>query len=90
MENRTIYWHENRTLAIVKEGRKYAHGLSLEADRLRVVRVPTGVELPPVLYHGKPYPITRAVKHYRPLARSPETSKAARRLFREFARGGAS
>jgi hypothetical protein len=83
-----IYWYKGKPVAVAAEGRKYLRCLSQEADGLRVIRVPRGTPMPPVLYRGREYPTARASRHFAKLSRLPGTSKTARVLLRRWREEG--
>jgi hypothetical protein len=80
-----LFWYEGKTVALVVSGRKYDSGLIIEADGLRTIKIPKGERLAPVMYHGKPYPRTRAIRAYRKVCKLPGTTKGSRKLFRRMA-----
>ena len=80
----SIYWYEGRPVAIAVEGRKHLQAIAQEADGLRVIKIPRGTRLKPVLYHGRPYPKRRASGHYGRLVRLPGTTKQARKLLKRW------
>lgn len=65
-----VYWRASdgvRTALVVERGRKWIHLIPMEDHKVRIRKVPLSEErnLTPVLYHGKPYPWNRAVKHFK-------------------------
>lgn len=74
--------------AFVKAGRKWLKVLAIDATLnggLRVWRVPTSDQqyMRPLLLRGKPYPVARALKAFRRMAKSHGVSNGAKRLLRE-------
>ena len=80
-----IVWYHNRTVAIATEGRKFLHGFVIEADGLHPIKIAKGTRLTEVLHKGEPYPKSRALRHYRRLAKLGGTTKTARKLLRRWA-----
>ena len=68
-------WHSPngyRPVLIVKRGRKHLHVLALKGGKVRVVRLAVLEEslMRPLVAQGKPYPVARAIKQVRFIARA--------------------
>ena len=74
--------------ALVKTGRKWLQVVALDAttaDGIRVWRVPKSElkYMNPLLYRGKPYPMSRGLKTFRSLGATHGITKGALKILRE-------
>lgn len=77
--------------ALVKRGRKWLQVIAMDSspdEGLRVWKVPMSDErfMEPLMSNGKPYPMARALKGFRSLAKSHGITKSAKKLLKEAAR----
>ena len=77
-----------RTALVKTRGKKWLQVVALDASQdggLRVWKVPVSDEryMTPLLFRGKPYPMTRALKTFRSLAATHGCSKAAKKFLKE-------
>lgn len=90
--HKVAYGYESAVrCAFVKEGRKWLQVVALDATvngGVRVWRVAKSEEahMIPLMRKGKPYPVKRALKGFRRMAKSHGISKGAINLLREAAR----
>lgn len=68
---------------IIDRGTKWMSIIPIESHAVRVRRVPLTEEryMTPATFNGKPYPITRAVRHYKKHAKSFGITKSAKRVL---------
>lgn len=59
--------HNAHALLVFKEGRTYLHAIALHQPPVRLVKMPIleRRHLRPLEYHGRPYPLARAVRLFR-------------------------
>ena len=74
-------WHSPtgfRVCLTISKGRKWLRTIPLDGMvRVRKLKLTEMRNMKPLLYKGKPYPLTRAFKHYRKQAKIFGTTKAA-------------
>ena len=85
MEPRLFRYRTDRgafAVMIVKEGRKFLHGVGIDKT-VKVVAVPRELSdrLSPVEYKNKPYPVRRACRRFLEAGRSLGISKGAKALI---------
>lgn len=73
-------------LIVFKRGRKMLHALALYAPPVRIVKLEKGDErhLTPLAYRGQPYPLRRALRHFREAGRNLGITKSARTVLRSL------
>lgn len=74
--------------ALVRQGKKWLQVVAIDATAeggLRVWKVPKSDEryMKPLLLNGKPYPMARALKVFRSMAKTHGITKGAKKLLRE-------
>jgi len=59
--------HNAHALLVFKTGRAYLHAIALHQPPVRLVRLPLleRAHLRPLEYHGRPYPLARALRLFR-------------------------
>lgn len=69
---------------IVERGRKWMHIIPMESHAVRIRRVRLSEErnMSPLQYKGKPYPVTRALRHFKRHAKDFGITKTAQRALR--------
>jgi len=69
---------------IVERGRKWMTIIPMESHAVRIRRVRLSEErnMSPLTYKGKPYPVRRAVKHFKHHAENFGITKTAQRALR--------
>ncbi len=77
--------------ALIKRGNKWMQVVAIDATSkggLKVWKVPMSDEkfMTPLTRNGKPYPMTRALRTFRNLAKTHGCSKAAKKLIKEATR----
>lgn len=77
-------------VVLVKAGRKWLQVVAMDAtsnEGLRVWRVPKTDEvyMTPLLHNGNPYPMSRALRVFRKLAKTHGITKGAKKLLKEAA-----
>ena len=80
--------HNAHTLLVFKEGRTFLHAIVLHHPPVRIVKLPRTERryLQPLLYKGRPYPITRAVRRIRQAGRNLGITKGAAAALRAIDR----
>jgi hypothetical protein len=71
-------------LIVVKEGRTFLHAVALFNPPVRIVKMRREElrQLRPLLYHGKSYPLARAVRRFREAGRALGITKSAAAILR--------
>ena len=77
-----------RTALVKTRGKKWLQVVALDASQdggLRVWKVPVSDAryMTPLLFRGKPYPMSRALKTFRSLAATHGITKGARKILKE-------
>lgn len=76
--------HEAHALLVVKEGRTWLHAIALHQPPVRLVKL-SKLErryLRPLQYRGRPYPLARALRHFRRAARDFGITESAAAALR--------
>lgn len=78
--------HNAHALLVFKEGRAYLHAIALHQPPVRVVKLPLleRRHLRPLEYRGRPYPLARAVRHFRRAGRVPGITDGAAAVLRSI------
>lgn len=77
--------------ALVKRGRKWLQVIAMDASPdggVKVWKVPMSDErfMKPLMHKGKPYPMKRALRIFRSMARTHGITKGAKKLLKEASR----
>lgn len=82
--------HNAHALIVFKEGRKWIRALALHAPPVRVVKLPKDARryLAAMEYHGKPYPMARALRHFRRAGRTFGITASAKAILRSLKNSG--
>ena len=71
-------------LIVFKQGRRWLRALALHAPPVRVVKLEhtERCHLQPLLYRGQPYPLRRALRHFKQAGRTLGITDSARAVLR--------
>jgi len=88
IEPQILVDHNGHVLLVVKEGRTFLHAVALFNPPVRLVKLPREARrhLKPAEYHGRPYPLARAVRRFREAGRSLGITKSAAAVLRAIDR----
>ena len=78
--------HNAHALLVFKEGRAWLHAIALHSPPVRVVKLQRleRRHLRPLEYHGRPYPLARALRLFRRAGRDFGITEAAAAALREL------
>lgn len=78
--------NQARTLLIVSEARVWIHAIALNRPPVRLVKLPRTARryMRPLEYRGRPYPLARALRHFRRAARELGITDGAAAALREL------
>jgi hypothetical protein len=78
--------HNAHALLVFKEGRAWLHAIALHQPPVRVIKLPLleRRHLRPLEYHGRPYPLPRALRLFRRAGRELGITEGAAAALRSI------